>query len=248
MLQKRLIPCLLISNRGLYKSEGFSKWRYLGDPINTIKIFNDKGADEIIILDISVSKEKRLPDFEYIEELAGECFMPMTYGGGISCIEHVDQLIASGIEKISINSYCFTKDSLIREIADKYGSQAITVSVDIKKNLFGKYKIYNHVQKSLSSKNVEDHLKESINKGAGEIMINSVDNDGMMKGLDLKLYEKVSSLLSVPIIFMGGVGQKKDILDGFDLGINAIGVGSFFVYKGPLKGILISYLNLDDYQ
>ena len=105
MLQKRLIPCLLINNRGLYKSEGFSKWRYLGDPINTIKIFNDKGADEIIILDIGVSKVKRIPDFEYIEELAGECFMPMTYGGGITCIEHVDKLIASGIEKVSINNY-----------------------------------------------------------------------------------------------------------------------------------------------
>ena len=246
MLQKRLIPCLLINNRGLYKSEGFSKWRYLGDPINTIKIFNDKGADEIIILDIGVSKVKRIPDFEYIEELAGECFMPMTYGGGISCIEHVDKLIASGIEKVSINNYFLNQNTLIEEIADKYGSQAITVSIDIKKNLFGKHKIYNHVQKSFLSMNVEDHLKESINKGAGEIMINSVDNDGMMKGLDLKLYEKVSFLLSVPVIFIGGVGQKKHIMDAFDLGINAVGVGSFFVYKGPLKGILISYLNLDE--
>lgn len=246
MLQKRLIPCLLINNRGLYKSEGFSKWRYLGDPINTIKIFNDKGADEIIILDIGVSKGKNIPDFEYVEELAGECFMPMTYGGGISSIGHVDQLIASGIEKVSINNSILNQNRLIEETTEKYGCQALTVSVDIKKNLFGKYKIYDHVQKSFSSTNVEDHIKESIVKGAGEIMINSVDNDGMMGGLDLELYKKVLSLLSVPVIFMGGVGQKKDIMDAFDLGINAVGVGSFFVYKGPLKGILISYLNLDE--
>jgi cyclase len=241
MLRNRIIPCLLIENQKLVKTRQFKNSKYVGDPINAIRIFNEKEVDELIVLDIGASKEGRGPDFKFIERLASECFMPLCYGGGISNIEQVKNLFYIGVEKISIQTESIKNIKLITEIANKFGNQAVVVSIDIKKNWFGKIKIYNKNLLNNKIDNWLDWIKLVINAGAGEILLNSVDCDGMMDGMNLEAIKLATNNINVPLIAIGGVGSKEHISEGIKAGASAISAGSFFVFHGPHKAVLITY-------
>ena len=188
MLRYRIIPTLLLHNKGLYKTVKYSvkKGKYIGDPINTIKIFNDKGVDELIFLDIDASKEKKSPDFEIIKDISTECFMPIGYGGGITNIEEIKTIFQIGIEKVILNTVLLDNINLLIEASSKFGSQSIVAALDIKKNFFGAYKVYNHSKDKNTSLDILEYLQLLEKSGAGEIYISSVDNDGTFEGYDIE--------------------------------------------------------------
>jgi imidazole glycerol-phosphate synthase subunit HisF len=244
MVSHRVIPVLLLSNKGLVKTKQFKNPTYVGDPINAIRIFNEKEVDELVFHDINASKQGRKPDFKLIESIASECFMPLGYGGGISELDDISKLFKIGVEKVILNSIVFIKPEIITKAAKIAGNQSVVVSIDIKKNWLGKRKVYSHVSKKLMDENPIDFALRMQRIGAGELIINSVDNDGMMNGYDLELIDQLSSKLEIPVVACGGAGNfehlKKAILQG---GASAVAAGSLFVFHGPLKGVLINYPN-----
>lgn len=242
MLQTRVIPVLLIHKKGLYKTTKFKQAKYVGDPINAIKIFNEKEVDELILLDIDASKEGREPDYKMIEKVASECFMPLCYGGGVKSIDQIRKIFSLGVEKISLNHCTLTDSRLIEEASAVFGSQSIVGTVNIKKSFFGKHKLYNHVSKKTLSKPIKTFLTELINKGVGEIFINDVDNDGVMEGFNVELLKELSSNLSVPIICCGGAGTLehcRSVIAQTDA--SAVSAGSMFVFQGKHRAVLITY-------
>lgn len=242
MLQKRIIPCLLLHKGGLYKTEKFKKPNYLGDPINAIKIFNEKEVDELIFLDIDVSVENKEPNYNLIDAIASECFMPLCYGGGVKTIEQMRKIYSLGVEKISLSSQAILNPNLIKEAALLFGSQSIVLTLDIKKDIWGKNKIFIKNGKKNTKIDPLDFIKKIQNLGAGELVINSIDNDGSMKGYDELFLANARQNTNLPIIALGGCGSLEHIESLFkNTGINAAACGSFFVYQGSLKGILISY-------
>ena len=241
MLKNRIIPCLLIENNKLVKTEKFKNTKYVGDYLNAIKIFNDKEVDELIVLDISASKNNRGPNFKIIEKFSSECFMPVAYGGGISSLEHAKKIFKLGIEKICIQSAAFDNPNLIKELSNYFGSQSIILSLDIKKNIFGKNKIFRSDKKKLLREDWKELLKKFVDVGIGEILLNSVDNDGTMKGMDLKLINEASKFLNIPLVSIGGVGKIDDIKNAIEAGSDAVAAGSYFVFYGSHKAVLISY-------
>lgn len=241
MLKNRVIPFLLIKNGGLVKSRQFQKHRYVGDPINAIKIFNEKEVDELVVLDIDASREKRGPNFQLIEEMAGEAFIPLCYGGGISHPDQARQLFALGIEKVCLQTHALHDLDLINKIATKHGRSSVVMSLDIKRDWLGRQKLYSASAGQNLPENWEDFLKKAVEAGAGEIVINSVDRDGTLEGMDLSLIKKASQLVKVPTIAVGGVGKLEHIKQAIDAGASAVGAGSFFVFHGPHQAVLITY-------
>jgi cyclase len=237
----RVIPCLLISDEDLVKTKRFSKPIYIGDPINTAKIFNDKEVDELIVIDITCQKKNREPNYKIIKELASECFMPLCYGGGITNMKIVDKLFSLGIEKICLQEAFFNTPELINEIVNKYGSQSIVISVDVKKNLLGKKKLYRSKSGKVSKMSYIEYIEKAIEHGAGELLLCSVDNEGVMDGLDCDFISEVKKRINIPLIVTGGVGSIEHIINGFKAGANAVAAGAFFIFKGPLRGVLITY-------
>lgn len=237
----RVIPILLLHNSGVYKTTKFSKPKYIGDPINAIRLFNDLEVDEILVLDIDASKNNSPPNFELIEDLASEAFMPFSYGGGISNSEQAKKIINSGIEKLVIN-YGFQKNhNLINEISKIFGSQSVIVSIDYKKKILKGEMCYDHVNcKMLNFSPIEAAIIAE-NSGAGEIMVNSVDRDGSMKGLDLNFICEISKKINIPLIACGGAGNLKHLKEAKVAGADAIAAGSMFVYHGNQNAILINY-------
>jgi cyclase len=248
MLKPRLIPVLLLSGTGFVKTVKFGKQVYLGDAINIVKIFNEKEVDEIIILDITATKEHREPNFNLIEEIISEAFMPVCYGGGVKNFEHAKRLFRIGVEKISINSVVNNNISLIKEISDSYGSQSVVVSIDIEKNFFGKYHIKTHSGTKKIKTNITKYLEEIQNIGAGEILINSINNDGLMNGYDLELLNLIPKDYKIPVVICGGAGALKDFKVALDYGASSVAAGSFFVFQGPLKAVLITYPNYVEFH
>lgn len=241
MYRSRIIPCLLLKDQGLYKTIKFKNPRYLGDPINTLKLFNDKEADEIVILDISASLNKKGPNFEYIKRLTRECFMPMCYGGGVTTLEQVEVLYKRGVEKVAFNTSLFTNPKLISDAAKNFGSQSVIASIDVKKGLLGSYSVYIMSGTKDIKFNPVTYAKRAEELGAGEIFINSIDKDGMMNGYDYDIIEKVSSAVNIPVIAIGGAGSLSDCVKAVDSGASAAAAGSLFVYYGQLKAVLINY-------
>lgn len=241
MLSHRIIPVLLLSNRRLVKTQRFSGPKYVGDPINAIRIFNDKEVDECMVLDISASKYNQEPDFDFIEQLAGECFMPLTYGGGISSVSQARRIFKLGVEKISIQTSAINRISFISELVDQFGSQSIVVSVDIKKSWFGKPFLYNASKSKKLRIPWLKALDSYVEAGAGEILLNSVDRDGTLKGPLLTLVKTAANHVKVPLIALGGVSSLEDIKACVDVGASAVAAGAFFVYYGPHRAVLISY-------
>lgn len=244
-MRTRIIPTLLLKDQGFYKSEKFKNLRYLGDPINILKIFNEKEVDEVLILDISASKEGREPQYDFLRDLAGEAFMPLGYGGGISSIAQIKKILNMGFEKVCINHAALANPDFVKEAAHVFGSSTIAVVVDVKKSFFGKYEVYNHV----NSKSVMDPItwvKQLEDIGVGEIILNNVDRDGAMKGYDLDLVRSVSQKIKIPLVASGGAGSVDDLYAAITAGASAVAAGSLFVFQGPLKAVLVSYPNDDE--
>jgi cyclase len=244
MLRPRIIPCLLVHNKGLVKSVRFKEYKYVGDPINAVRIFNEKESDELMVIDIDASVENRDPDYRMIENIAAECRMPLCYGGGIKTVEQALQIFSLGVEKIAISSAAVTNPQLITEIAGRVGSQSVVVVVDVKKKMFGGYEMYTHNGKKGTGKNPFEFAKVMEQLGAGEIVINSIDMDGTMKGYDFDLVEKVRNSISLPLTVLGGAGNLADIgklISSY--GIIGAAAGSLFVFRGIYKAVLINYPN-----
>lgn len=238
----RVIPCLLIRGNGLVKTRKFKEPVYIGDPINAVRIFSDKEVDEIVILDIDASREGREPNYTLIEEMAGEAFMPMAYGGGVRSFRQVRQLIRSGIEKVVINTAATESTSVIRETADVYGSQAVVGAVDVKKNLFGGYRVVTKSATFDAKVVLEDHIEKLVAAGVGEIFINNVDRDGMMTGYDLQLIRSVTQKVTVPVVACGGAGTMEHLEQAiYQGGASAVAAGSMFMFHGKHRAVLINY-------
>jgi len=242
MLRPRIIPCLLVKDRGLVKTVKFKDSKYVGDPINAVRIFNEKEVDELTVLDIDASVNNREPDYTMIEHLAAECRMPLCYGGGIKTVEQAQRIFGLGVEKIAISSVVIHDPSLVTKIADRVGSQSVVVIIDVKKKLLGGYEVYiNNGSKATGKSPFE--LAQAIQEyGAGEIVINSIDNDGMMKGYDTVLARKMREAVTLPLTILGGAGCLEDIgglINKF--GIIGASAGSLFVFKGIYKAVLINY-------
>jgi len=242
MLRNRVIPCLLYSDEGLVKTKQFKNPNYIGDPINSLKLFNDKEVDELILLDIDASSRNQEPNYELIEQVASECFMPLCYGGGINTVDQMKKIFSLGVEKVSLNSHVFKSYDLIREAAKAFGNQSVVVSIDVKKNLFGKYRVFNHLTQKTLNIPLDKYLKDIQASGAGEILINNVDRDGLMNGYDHNLINLVSKQVSVPHIFMGGSKDYDSLKTTFKLpNVTALAAGSIFVYTGKYNAVLINY-------
>ena len=242
MLRSRIIPCLLIHEDGLVKTVKFKDPKYVGDPINAVKIFNEKEVDELIILDIDATAKGFEPNYKLIEKLSTECHMPLCYGGGVRNAQQAKQISRLGVEKVAISSAAVENSILISEIAYEIGSQSVTVIFDVKKDFFGKYKVWTRNGTKDSGRLLFDSVKEAERCGAGEIVINSIENDGQMKGYDINLAKKVREITNLPLTILGGAGSLKDIKDLFQTcGIIGAAAGSFFVFKGLYRAVLISY-------
>lgn len=247
MLKTRVIPCLLLKNKGLVKTVKFKEPKYVGDPINAVKIFNDKEVDELFFIDIEASKKGKEPDFDLISKIAREAFMPFGYGGGITTVEQMRKLFYIGVEKVSINIGALENINLVKEAFELFGAQSVVVTVDIKKDFFGKYKVYNHKLKKNLRLNYLEYIKKVVEMGAGEIIINSVDRDGTFKGYDIELMRKISSNIGVPIIALGGAGKVDDLVNVVkEAKVSAVSAGSLFVFHGPHRAVLITYPNKKD--
>jgi cyclase len=241
MLRPRVIPILLLRGKGLVKTVKFGSPKYIGDPINAIKIFNDKETDELVFLDIEASKNGRKPDFELIKSIATECFMPLAYGGGVTTMDDIARLFALGVEKVIINSASLQDCSLISEAAATFGSQSIVLSVDVKKNVLGAYQVYSHSGVKHPRTDLLSYVRDAETAGAGEIILNAVDRDGTMQGYDLKLVRMVADSTQVPLVACGGAGTLSDIGKAIEAGASGVGAGSLFVFHGPHKAVLINY-------
>jgi len=243
----RVIPSLLISNGGLVKSVKFKDYKYIGDPINAVKIFNDKGVDEIAIIDIDATRNNRPPNIEKIQEIASEAFMPLSYGGGITNLDEVKLLFYNGVEKIIINKVAYTNPTLVTEIAKNFGSQSVIISIDVKNTLFGGYKIHADNGRKKLLLNPEEFAKKMEDLGAGEILLNNIDRDGTFQGYDTGLIEKVSSSISIPLIALGGAANINDFKLAINAGASAVSAGSMFVFmKNSRDSIMINYPSPSD--
>jgi cyclase len=237
----------LLKNRGLVKTIKFRESTYIGDPINTVKIFNEKEVDELIFLDIEATRLKKDPPYDLIKNLSGECFMPFAYGGGINSIQQIEKIIYSGAEKVIINSSAYLNKDFLREAIIHFGSSTIVVSVDVKKDFLGKDTVYIKGGTQSTGKDPVEYCKEIEKNGAGEILINSIDRDGLMKGYDIELIKRVSGSLKIPLIACGGAGNLEDFrLAVKEGGASAVAAGSFFVYHGKRKAVLITYPSQDE--
>lgn len=242
MLRSRITPCLLIRDKGLVKTKQFKPYRYIGDPINAVRIFNEKEADEIILLDIDATVNNLTPDFSMIKKLAAECRMPVCYGGGIKSVQHAEQVVALGVEKIAISSAFITTPSLVTEIASKLGSQSVVVILDVRKNFFGTYEVFVNNGLKRTKKTLVDMARLAVDLGAGEVVVNSIEDDGVMGGYDLVLAKKLRDVVNVPISIMGGAGNLQDMKELFNkCGVVSAVAGSLFIFKGSLKAVLINY-------
>lgn len=242
MKVKRIIPCLLLKNNGLVKTVKFRESTYIGDPINTIKIFNEKEVDEIIFLDIDATKTKKEPPYELIRNISSECFMPFSYGGGIHSVQQIEKIINSGAEKIVINSNAFLEKNFVKQAVDQFGSSTIVVSIDVKKELFRGNTVYIKGGTQSTGKNPVDYAREIEDEGAGEILINSIDRDGIMEGYDIELIKSITQSVKIPVIACGGAGKLDDFRSAVkDGGASAAAAGSFFVFQGKRRAVLITY-------
>ena len=232
MLKIRIIPCLLFQNRTIVKSLKFENMRMVGDPTTCARVFNERNADELMFLDIVATRENKEPNFKVIEDIAHECFMPLTIGGGIQTLEHVDKLFKIGADKIAINTAAVKNPEFITQIAMKYGSQAVIVSIDVKK-INNEYKTFISCGTEQTPFSPVELAKKAQDYGAGEILLNSIDKDGTMEGYDLELIKQVSSAVKIPVIAAGGCGKLDDFVDAVEIGgADAVSAASIFYYVG----------------
>ena len=242
MLRPRIIPSLLLQDNGLVKTVNFKNPKYVGDPINAVKIFNEKEVDELAIFDIDATAKEQEPNYSLIERIANQSRMPLCYGGGVKTVEQAQKIFGLGIEKIALSTAVLQNPELITQIADRVGAQSVIVVLDVKKKLFGGYEVYTHNGKKATGINPFEFVAKAQELGAGEIIINSIDQDGVMKGYDLALIEKVREKISLPLTVLGGAGSLADIAKVIEKHkIIGVAAGSLFVFKGVYKAVLINY-------
>lgn len=244
MLRPRIIPCLLVKNGGLVKTVQFARPKYVGDPINAVRIFNEKEVDELIVLDIDATVQRREPDYRLIKHLAAECRMPLCYGGGVKTVEQIQKIISLGVEKVAVSSAAVSTPELISVAASRVGSQSIVVVMDVKTTGLssGCYELFTHNGTQSIGLHPVDVAKRVEALGAGEVVVNSIDRDGVMEGYDLELITQVRNAISVPMTVLGGAGTLKDIAALIDMfGIIGAAAGSLFVFKGKYRAVLINY-------
>jgi cyclase len=247
MLRPRVIPCLLVHDKGLVKTVQFKDPKYVGDPINAVRIFNEKETDELMVLDIDATRDNKEPDYKMIENLAAECRMPLCYGGGVKTVEQAHRIFSLGVEKIAISASAIQTPELVTAMAERVGSQSVVVVLDVKKKLLGGYELYTHNAKKSTGKNPVEFAIKMQELGAGEIVINSIDQDGMMKGYDLNIIDKIRNSISLPMSVLGGAGSLQDIGKLIkQYGIIGAAAGSLFVFKGIYKAVLINYPNWEE--
>jgi imidazole glycerol-phosphate synthase subunit HisF len=242
MRRIRVIPCLLIDNRKLVKTKQFKNPTYLGDPINAVKIFNDKEVDELLLLDITSTTTNREPNFDYIQEIVSESFMPIGYGGGIKNIQQIEKLFRLGVEKIVINNATMTQPQLIKEASNQFGSQSVVVSMDVKSNFFGKKTVFTKNGKENTGVTPVEYAQRAEQLGAGELYVTSIDKEGMRTGYDINLMQQISKSVQIPVVANGGAHSVSDFYDVTTQGgASAVSASSMFVYHGKLQGILINF-------
>ncbi len=242
MIRTRIIPCLLLRDQSLVKTIQFNKFEYIGDPLNTCRIFNELEVDEMSVLDIRASREGREPNYKLLKEIASECFMPLSYGGGIRSLNQAEKIFNIGYEKVVVNSAALDNPSLVREISSVFGNQSVIVSIDVKPNLFRKYEVYSHGGTVNTKKDAAEWAKEAENQGAGEILITSIVREGTWKGFDLDLIHKISDAVTVPVIAHGGAGSVSDIVDAVKEGnASAVALGSMVVFQNKGMGVLVNF-------
>lgn len=241
MLRTRVMPCLLLRNGALVKTVRFTKPAYVGDPINTVRIFNEKEVDELVLLDISASPGGAEPNYKLIAEVASECFMPLTYGGGIRNLAAVEKLFALGAEKVVVNTHAAERPTFITEIAREFGSQSVIVSIDVARAWFGRSRVVTRSRSTRVAEAPVDYARRCEELGAGELLLTAVDRDGTFKGYDLELIREVSHAVGVPLIASGGAGRVEDFALAVDAGASAVAAGSLVVYQGVHRSVLINF-------
>lgn len=241
MALKRIMPCLLLQNKRLVKTVQFENPTYIGDPINAVKIYNDKEVDELVILDISASKQNKQIDFDLLQDFAAECFMPLAYGGGVKSIDDFQSLYAMGIEKVVINTLLFDKPDIVKEAAKKYGNQSVLASIDVIKNSNNDFEVFSHSSREVKM-NLKEYLNYVLSLNVGEIFITSVDKDGTWQGYDNELISYVNNFVSIPVIANGGCGKTQDLKDVlYKTNVQAAAIGSMAVYQKKGMGVLIRF-------
>lgn len=242
MLQTRVIPCLLLKDDSLVKTVNFKNESYIGDPINTARIFNELEVDELTLLDIAVTNNNKKPNFKILTELANECFMPLAYGGGVDNFEDAKKIFQIGIEKIIINSAAFSNPSFITELAEHFGNQAIIASIDVKKNIFGKYQVFSNSGKKKQKKDPVLWAQELESLGVGEILLTSIHKEGTWQGFDISIIERIANAVSIPVIANGGAASIEDIGKAVKQGCaSAVSLGSMVVYQNKGMGVLVNF-------
>lgn len=242
MLRTRVIPCLLLRNESLVKTVKFGKFGYIGDPLNTCRIFNELEVDELAFLDITASREKRQPNFKILQEITNECFMPLSYGGGIRDLNTAERIFQIGFEKIVVNTASFTDPAIISQLAKAFGSQSVIVALDVKKTFWGEYQVHSLSGTINQKRGPVDWAREMEARGAGEILLTSIDREGTWKGFDLSLVQMVADALSIPVIAHGGCGSVDDIGSVVHKAhASAVALGSMVVYQKQGMGVLVNF-------
>lgn len=243
MRRSRIIPFLLTSDGGLVKTVRFDKRRYVGDAINAVRIFNEKEVDELVLLDIDATARGTGPQFDYVEEVLSEAFMPVGYGGGVTSIQQIERLFKLGVEKVVLNSVLAENPRLLSEASQVFGSQSIVASLDVKRDMLGRRRAYTRGGTRKHAADPIDLLKQWEQLGAGEVVVNSIDRDGTRKGLDLEFTATAVAAVEIPLVAVGGVGDLAHIVDALQAGASAVGAGSMFVFHGVHQAVLISYVD-----
>lgn len=248
MLSNRVIPTLLLQDGGLVKTRKFKNPKYVGDPVNAIRIFNEKEVDELVVLDIQASKQGREPNYALINEIAGECFMPLCYGGGVRSVEMAARIFDCGVEKVCLQTAALENPGLITQIAKRFGSQAVVLSVDVKRDWLRRTRLYNAKSGSTTSQVWTDFLRIGVEAGAGEVIVNSVDHDGELDGYDLEVIGQAAGMVEVPVIASGGAGKLDDFKAAIAAGASAVAAGALFVFHGPHRAVLITYPRYEELE
>lgn len=243
MLRSRIIPCLLLHQGGLVKTRQFKEPKYVGDPLNAVKIFNEKEVDELMFVDIDATAESKEPNMQLLRSLAVESRMPLCYGGGVTHAHQASRIVATGFEKVSVSSAALGRPALIREMSEAIGSQSVVVTIDVKANrLFAGHAIYTHNGRQKHTQPLLEFCQQAVSLGAGEIIINSIDRDGLMEGYDLDLARQVRGAIDTPMTMLGGAGTSEHMQALIDaVGTVGAAAGSMFVFKGPYRAVLINY-------
>ncbi len=247
MLRKRVIPCLLIQDKGLVKTKQFKHPKYVGDPINALKIFNEKQTDEIIVLSIDRNRYEQGPDFDLISELTTECFMPLSYGGGITKLDQIEKLFRLGVEKVVLGTMCYDNPKLLQEAISIFGSQSIVGVIDLKKKFFSNlHSVFINGGKKKVNLSPFDYLKYLEDLGLGEILVQFINKEGTRLGYECEVLKILSKSTKLPLLALGGAGKLSDFKLAFDCGVSGVVAGTYFVMLPPHDAVLINYLTNED--